>query len=278
LLSTLTSATGNYVFQLGGVRTGDLNSYLTLDPAKTLIEIFAQKNSQEVSSSQIFPQSAKPVPAMVIGQTHDFRNLAPSILGDSPDAILNAPPDDSLDSKFNIPSDLSSSPQQNVTLDNVSDGEVVTSTKPAFFGAGPAGTTITIKVESETPITDDIQIQSKGSWSWSVPENLAAGVHKITISWIDTSGITRTLTRNFVVQAGELPAFEATPSQSLSPTATSKATTIPSSTPKITIAPSPTGTTSSVPVTGDLTPSVLFTMLGLGVLALSFVIWKYSNA
>lgn len=271
LVSTITSGTGNFVFQLGNIRSSDLGNYLTVDPSRTLLELFVQANTEDVSSAQVYPQSAKPIPTMILGQTHDFKGLPPSQEGSSPDATITTPSQQQQSSKFTVPGDLNTPPPENVTLDSIDSGEIVTSTKPEFFGTGPGGTTLTITVESENPVTEEVTIPQNGSWNFSLPDNLTGGSHKITIKWIDTSGITRTLTRNFVVQAGELPAFESTPSQSLapSPSSTTKAST-PVASASSTLPPTPS--------TGNLTPTLLFSMLGVGVMALSFVIWKYANA
>ncbi|MFI5240804.1 MAG: fibronectin type III domain-containing protein, partial [Microgenomates group bacterium] len=59
LFSTLTSDTGNYVFQLANTRTQDLSNYLTINESQTLVEIFVQAPPNGVSSAQIVPQSGK---------------------------------------------------------------------------------------------------------------------------------------------------------------------------------------------------------------------------
>ncbi len=271
LASTLTSEIGNFVFQLGQVRTQDLQNYAQIDPAQTLLEISVQAGPDGIASAQIFPQSANPIPTMILGQVYDLRNNEPNKDGQNPGANLKLPENTEGESKFNVSQTSSPSPTS-VILESLSEGEIVTSTKPAFFGRGPGGEEITITVESENPITQEVTIAKDGTWTWNPPTDLAPGAHKITVSWIDTAGITRTLTRNFIVQAGEAPAFEATPSQTLSPSASPTASIAPTG--------SPSGTPSAapVPVTGSLTPSILFSILGLGVLALSFSIWKYAQS
>lgn len=274
LLSTLTSDTGNYVFQLGNIGK-DIN------PGQTLVELFVQTGNQGVSSAQIFPQSARPAPPIILGQTHDFRGEPPSNEGDTPSALLDLPSDSQSESKLDVPDQEAPTTQEAVTLDSIQEGEEVTSTQPEFFGDGPKGTVITVKVESENPQSEDITVGNNGSWSWSPPEGLAAGVHKVTITWKDINGITRSLTRNFVVQAGEAPAFEAsgsaqTQTPSPTPTATIKATAAPTA--SATASSSATPLPTAVPDTGSLTPTIILTIMGGGIFILSFVIWKYSNA
>lgn len=268
LFSTLTSNSGNFVFQL-----------FNLDPQKDLLEIFVQAGGGQVSSAQIFPQSANPVPPMIVGQTHDFRNLPPSTPGQVPSASLDLPSESESKSKFSPP-DASTTPQSQavVTLESIDEGETVTSQEPEFFGDGPGGTTLTITVESENPITDTVNVAKNGSWNWNPPAGLTPGVHKITITWKDITGITRSLTRNFVVQAGEVPAFEAsssgqTATPTPSPTASSSATSKPTSTPKVSASP----TSVPVPQTGNLTPTLLLTIMGAGILLMSLITFKYAQ-
>ena len=277
LFSTLSSNTGNYVFQLGNTRSSDLSSYLQIDMSQTLVEIFVQAGTLGISSAQIFPQSAKPAPPIILGQTHDFKSLAPSNGGGLPEASLDLPEDSEMGSKFSVPDNINEpTAGEIVTLENPTEGESITSTQPEFFGEGPVGTTITIKVESENPVVDSVQIGNGGSWGWTPSEGLAEGVHKITITWKDVTGITRSLTRNFIVQAGEAPAFEASGSASLSPSPS----TVPTTTPKATIkagTPTPTALPTDVPETGSLTPTFALSIMGIAVMIFSLLIWKMAE-
>lgn len=282
LLSTLTSNTGNFVFQLGSARTPNLTDYVQIDLASTLIQISVVAPPDGVASAQIFPQSGNPAPTIVIGQVYDFRTSPVNNQGVSPNANLNLPQNTTQGSKFNVTLPSSTPKPTSVILESLSEGETVTSQKPQFFGKGPGGESITIVVNSQSPISATVQIPNSGSWSYSIPTNLDPGDHSITISWIDTSGITRFLTRNFVVQAGEAPAFTASQSGTIatptaSPNPNSDAT--PTATPKSTISPSPvaSGTAMPVPVTGDLTPTLILFIIGLTVIAFSFLVWKIAE-
>lgn len=276
LISTLTSESGNYVFQLGIARTPNLGAYTQIDPHATLLEISVSTGPSGVASASIFPESAKPVPPIILGQVLDFRNLKPNQNNGAPDANLNLPENATIESKFNVEQGIATPSSTTVILESLKDGETVTSTQPQFFGKGPGGEKITILVESENPITDEVQIPKTGSWNWSPPTGLTEGAHKVTISWIDSTGITRSLTRNFIVQAGELPAFVATPSQSLATPTTSG-----SGTPLATASPSPkpvaTVSAAPVPVTGSTYMTVLMYVMGIIVLGFSFFIWRLSE-
>ncbi len=274
LISTLTSESGNFIFQLGIARTPDLSAFTQIDPHTTLLEISVASGPSGVASANIFPESAKPIPPIILGKVSDFRNLKPNGTNETPDANLSLPENSTNESKFNVSQNSATPAATSVILESLNEGETVTSTQPELFGKGPGGETISIKVESENVMTDEIQIPKSGSWSWSPPEGLAPGAHKVTISWIDATGITRSLTRNFIVQAGELPSFVSTPSQSLAtPTASGAAT------PKATATSKPTASASAVPVpvTGTAIPTMLMYVVGLMIITFSIFIWKLSE-
>lgn len=292
ILSTLTSDEGNFFLQLNGVRGSDLKSIAKIDITKTLLNVSVQSQNRETSLAQIFPQSANPIPPLVLGQSKDYRSLKPSQSGDNPNVDLNLPTDATEGSKFDISSGSGTTKPTSIILESVTEGEVITTDVPEFFGKGPAGETITVTVHSEELPAQTIKIPKNGSWSYSPSTQLSEGPHSITVSWIDASGITRFLTRNFVVQAGEVPAFVSTPSGSTptpkatptltpkaSPTPTLKAT--PTIKPTATATPSatlkPTSTPKPIPVTGTLTPTLLLSIMGIMVLAFSIFVWKISE-
>jgi hypothetical protein len=278
LASTVSSDKGNFVYQLGSIRTSDLQNYAQIDPSSTLLTISVSGGVGGSASAQVFPQSADPIPPMMLGQTYDFRNQTPSSNTGIPNANLSLPSTASRESKINVGSPAPSSAPKSVVLESLTEGETVTSSQPEFFGKGPPGETVTIEVHSQNPITGNVTVPEDGSWSFTVPTGLSPGAHSITITWKDTTGITRSLTRNFIVQASDGPAFEATPSQTLAPGATPVATpeATPTVTPEATFTPEPVPTPSEapVPITGNLTPTLLFSMLGVLITVFSVFVWK----
>jgi hypothetical protein len=293
-LSTLTSDSGNFVLQLSSARTTDLKQPAQINNSQTLLTVSVQADDGETSSTQIFPQSANPIPPLVLGQVEDYRSLQPVQNGENPNLNLNLPAGTGQESKFDISTPSGTPKSTSVILESVNEGEVINSNQPQFFGKGPGGETITITVHSEDVPAEVVQIPATGSWSYSPPVPLSDGPHSITISWLDPTGITRTLTKDFIVQAGELPAFVATPSATPTPTpsASPKPTTrvgTPTPAPSLTPSPTPvpaltatpviTPSTSpeAVPVTGDLTPTLLLSMMGIAIMAFSFFVWKISE-
>jgi hypothetical protein len=280
LLSTVTSENGSWVIPISQTRSQDLSGFVDIDEKNTLMEISVNAGSDGVASAQIYPQSAKPVPAIILGETHDFKSLPASEVSEIPKASIGLPEESTPSSKFQVEEKTQAPTSQSVTLESLDEGEVVTSTKPQFFGEGPAGTTISITVESE-PVTGSVKIPTTGDWNWSPPAGLSEGTHKITISWRDTQGILRTLTRTFVVQAAEGPAFESTPSATLTPTPTPTPSprSTPTPTPTITGTPEPSASPTVSPVadSGSLTPTILLSIMGISVIAFAFLVWKKSE-
>jgi len=283
ILSTLTSEAGNFVLQLGSARSSDLKNIAQIDKAKTLLNVSVQAGGGETSSAQIFPQSANPVPPLILGQVQDYRSSPPNQDGQNPNVNLNLPADTNQESKFNVSSDSGAVKPTSVILESINEGETVTSDQPQFFGKGPAGEVITISIHSEQIPSQTVQVPKNGSWSFSPAVPLSEGPHSITISWLDATGITRTLTRNFIVQAGEAPAFVASPSGStpsptpkVTPTITPKPTA--TSTPSATLRASPSATPGPIPVTGDLTPTLLLSIMGIAIIAFSFFVWKVAES
>jgi len=285
-LSALTSSDGNWVIPISTSRVLDLTSSVTIDQKNTLAEISVQAGSKGTASAQIYPISAKPAPPIVLGQVHDFRNLPPSKEGGIPGANIQIPKTATEESGFDAATKTATPAATKVTLKNVDSGEIVSTATPEFFGDGPPSTVITVKVESD-PVVDQVTVNTNGEWRWSPPEGLSAGSHRITLTWRDAQGILQTLTRTFIVQAADSPAFTATPSATPTPRTTVTPTPKPSATltptptltltptPKITATPSatvtkkPTSTPSSLPDSGSSTQTLWLLLAGISLLTFS---------
>jgi hypothetical protein len=281
-LSTVTSENGSWVIPLSNLRVSNLLSYHDLDADSEIVEISANAGPQGTSSAQILARSANPTPTMILGETHDFKNLTETGAGINPEASLDIPEEmRQKESAFNTDEEITSD-TKSVTLDSVKQGEVINTQKPQFFGDGPSGTQITITVESE-PISGSTTVRTSGAWSWTPPADLEPGSHTVTLSWRDEGGVLRTITRSFtVLAADDGPAFESTPSgntptptptQTPKPASTPKATSTPISTPTSapTLTPTPKVTPSptSLPDAGTLTPTMALFIMGLGLMFIS---------
>ncbi len=276
-LSAKTTSNGSWVVQLGQARNTDLTEFITFSTSQPL-QIYAQGGSSGISSAQA-TAALTTVPTMVLGQNYDFTNQQNGDGSDIPSVNLNLPSETTPSSGFNLPASSGSpSPKKDVTLESIDPNEVITTTKPEVLGEGPAGTKVTITIESD-PITGTTTVAADGTWNWTPPKNLPPGEHKITVSWKDAKGVLQTLTRSFVVQAAEGPAFVATPSATprlatATPSSSPRASASPSATPRITI-PS---TESGVPRTGTGDPAIILAILGISFITTGvYVTIKYAG-
>lgn len=281
LMSTLTSDSGSYVFQLGNARDSNLKNYISVpDDQELLLEVSVQSDSDNFATAQISSADADPIPTIIMGQSMDFRNLTNSGDESNPNTQLSLPMNQNQEnSKFQI-SGATTLPTTTVILESHKNGEIISTDKPQFFGKGPSGQELTITVHSPEEILGSVKIPKNGSWNWSPPQNLSAGEHTITVSWIDTSGITRSLVRKFVVQAAEVPAFTASQSGTIAtpiPTPSPIITPVPSITPSNTPIIIPTDSPQPVPETGSLTPTLFLFIMSIGILVFSFGVWKISE-
>jgi len=254
-LSVLTTEKGEWVLPISSARTQNLNSYMTIDESSSLVDITVHAGSLGVSSAHIYIQSARPSPDIILGQVHDFKNVPPNEKITVPEASIGLPEDATISSRFQITGEPYEV-KDVVSIDSIEEGEVILTDMPEFFGEGPPGAEIIITIESD-PVTGEAIVDNSGRWSWSVPSNLQEGIHKITISWRNSEGVLQTITRTFIVQAQEGPAFVSTPSAT--PTSTPMPTPTvfvptPTVTGVISPTPSPTGVISPTPT---VTPTMI---------------------
>ncbi len=293
-LSTQTNASGKWVLPLSSARTNDAIGVAQISSTSTLLQIFLQGGPLGVATAQIYPASSNPTPVITLGNNYDFRSQQGNDNSNSPSAQLNLPADNNATNSSGFktnPLKGQTTGTKKVTIDSVSDGDVIKSSKPEFFGTANAGQTINITVES-TPQNTKLTVSSSGVWRWSPPSDLPAGSHTITISWTDAAGILRTLTKLFVVQAANGPSFVSTPSSTLKPTSSpsptptptptptlvATATTTPTVTPSIlpTIKPTivPTSTAAALPVAGETTATIALISIALGLFAGSIILFQ----
>lgn len=272
-LAAKTTTNGSWVIQLGQARNSDLTQFIDF-ATKQNLQVYVQGGASGIASAQA-TSALTTVPTMVLGQNYDFTTQEQLDDDGVPNVNLNLPSDTTPSSKFNLPDGSASpAPKKEVTLESIEPNETVNTTKPEVLGEGPAGTKITITIQSD-PITGTTTVAADGTWKWNPPTDLPPGEHTITVSWQDAKGILQTLTRSFVVQAAEGPAFVATPSAtprvilaSASPSAR------PSTTPRVSI-PS---TESGIPRTGSVEPTIILAILGISFITTSiYVTIKYAG-
>lgn len=241
-LSTLTDETGRWALFLNQARTKDLTEYAVFDIDATILKIEATNSQQDVEATILTKDAFPSVPDLVLGhEAYDFREGQAAA---------------------QYPMEINT-----VTLNNpAEEGEEINSQRPEFFGQGPVGTVLTIRVESD-PYETTVTVDENGNWSFTPDVDLDPGEHKITISYSDEKEGTQNLSRNFVILAAgesDLPAITATPSGDLAS---------PSPVPSPQISPSPQASEpprvtqpvndGQMPVTGTSLPTIVLLIGGI---------------
>lgn len=269
IVSALTSNEGNFVIPL--------SNYFTNISDTTPIEISVHGGLKGTTQAVIYLKTIKFIPTMILGRSYDFRTAEINNSNQQPESSLTIPESVEASSRFEITRNSEEiETVSTLSIDSIDEREIITTVDPEFFGSAPKGAVIEIKVESELQ-TATINADSKGKWSWSPPNNLEAGEHKLTASFRDANGILRTITRTFVVSAAEGPAFESTPSatpqNSTTPIATATSISTSSALPK-----TPVATMQPTPETGSLTPTIGLFIMGIGILLSSIFVYKKAYA
>jgi len=261
--STLTKNSGSWVIPLNTIRSDDLVSYLVYDPQASIENIFVQGAGSGMATAVTVTQNDNPTPNITLGQTYDFRQ--------APAEATPPPAADQPQDRFDT-AGLPSPTTKQLQIDNPQESEVLNTLQPEFWGSGPVGETLTIEIHSPENTTTQVAINQNGYWYWSPPQDLTPGKHTITISLPNGESISRLFTV-LAADAGEPPAFTSTPSATLTPTATPIASGTATPTP---IVPTATPTTartsmpstdSGVPDSGVLTPTFVFSIMGIILIA-----------
>ncbi|MBI5355995.1 hypothetical protein HZB78_00075 [Candidatus Collierbacteria bacterium] len=284
LASALSSSGGRWAIPLSVIRTENGDSWLNFDLNATVYAVKADGGPEGTADAILTTAIDKPAPPISLGNSYDFRKSKEPASGNTAKQSVSSGSPDAGPSGASSLFDFSSlGPviplNEGVTLDNPKkEGEAIYTDKPEFFGSGPAGSSVEIKIESTNPITGETEVDKNGKWSFPATSNLDDGKHTITLKWTDTAGIVQTLKRSFVVNAAAgQPAFVSTPSAT--PTSKPKKPTPTVSKIKPTVSPkkSMPSTASGTPKSGNLTPSLAIFMVGLGLLAIGIFSTVKSN-
>jgi hypothetical protein len=300
--STLTDKEGRWAIYLNKARTTDLKSYAQFDPEATILNIEADSGLETATATTI-TKNAFPVPDIILGQgPFDFRDKA---IAEAPPVqaqlepqqatasteltdLQSTPPPAQVPSQFNLqPLASPDTTSYTVIITNPGEnGEEIHTTQPEIRGKGPANKVITVKIESPSTQTSSVTIDDEGNWSFTPSDNLEPGEHTVYVSFLDDSGNTQQIARNFVVLAAEdsdLPALTSTPSGSLKPSLAPSPSLIPSPSPLTSpsLSPSPQvrttmpSTSSGVPTTGTITPTFFVFILGFGLILSGIIAKKF---
>jgi len=239
-VSTYVKANGNFLLPVNNIRTTDLKSYLFLkqnDPET----IFVEGGKDGVATVSCLVGKDKPVPNITLGKDVNCSTTPAAQVSPAPLAAATA----------------------TVTITSPTEGEILTTGLPTFRGKAPINKVVQIEVRS-TVVTGSVKADASGNWVWPITKALDPGQHTLTITYLETTGTTKIMTRNFSVKASGtetaiLPQTFGTPS------ATIKTTPTPTLTPKPTIVKPPvTGETENLIIL--LTAGMFLVTLGLSTI------------
>lgn len=287
----LVKSSGSWVVPLSTARSADLKSYGKYDAATGQTNLFIQSPDATTTQLTVPLASHTPVAQITLGQS--AVQSTPVITNTTNNSTAPA-------SRFSNETLAPVTEAGELMLLTPKFGEGVNTARPEIIGNAPAGTEVTIEVHSEAVVNGKVVADSNGEFSFSVPTDLPAGQHTVTISAL-INGAVRRVTRSFTVYAaGEsnLPYYSATPSATLAPspsagpTARLSPTVRPSATPRLSPTPTifgatPSGTVrpttpprvvvpatdSALPVAGYDAPTIA--LVGLGLFFMIMGGWWY---
>jgi hypothetical protein len=276
-LASIVREDGSWAVNLSQARTANLQNFADYDSQTSMIQILVQ---DAVASQTLVTTTAgndQPVPDIVIGSPQDHSGGSNSNPPDSSPAQI---------SKFSlvpiVVTDPENSPIEITTFPQ--DGVVTGLNAPVIEGTAPAGSILTLTLQSAPVYTAAIQSDTDGAWVWTPPNPLTPGEHTLTVTYTDENGKVHTLTRSFVVASsdtGNLPSYTATPSATLTPTSSPTAATTPKptsiSTPTPIIRSSLPATDSGIPTAGNSTPTLMLLFVGLVIVTLGLVVSFKTN-
>lgn len=254
--SALVKQSGSWVIPLSTARSLDLTNFAAYDLQNTELEIRAEGGSSGVATVITTTASDSPVPQITLGQDRDYLSEKPTNETDWVSKFSN-----------DVLGPVTEIPDSTLILLTPKSGEEVNSSQPEIIGKAPAGAEVSIEIHSSHAVVGTVKADKSGNFSFSVPETLAPGEHTVTISTI-VGGVVKKISKTFVVQAVEAsnsPAFTATPSGTIRPTAS------PTATPKVTPTATPRprvaypATESGTPESGESTPTLILLLLGGGL-------------
>lgn len=214
-LSGVIKSDGTYTIPLEGIRTDDLSSFFKFNLGSVIKMLILSDSGS--SNAVISAKDINYVPTIVISKNYDFTQSSSEIASSSATTGI-------------FPTLTVNNSQDNIQITSPIKGQVFSDQKPIFKGKGIPNSTVTITIQSSQEIQGQVTIDANGNWVFTPATPLSPGSHAITITTKDSSGILRTITQAFTVQAA----------QAASPT--------PTPTPTSTPVPSPTSSASATPI------------------------------
>lgn len=253
-LSSLVNPSGSWLIPLNLARSEDLSQYFPLTERVT--ENILVRSTSGGASAVTDTLNDSPVPTIVIGKTYDFRKQQAQKSNNK----------DLAEKKLSSPAILGKETSQGaakVSILSPANGAALTSNLPLIQGTGVADKKVTITVGIQAPTSGTTTVAIDGLWRFTPSKPLSAGKQSVTITTVDAGGKPVAITHVFeILKSGTQVLGEATPSASLSPTAT----------PTMSLTPEPTSSATStlsgepLPESGTILPALILLILGWGLL------------
>lgn len=226
-VSAISKPDGSYTISLENLRTQDLSSYFKFQN-KAVIKMLVV-SSDGTSNVRFLAKDVNQIPIIIVSKNYDFTSQNEEVASSSA-------------STTQFPTISSGNSAITPKIVTPSINQQFTDAKPTFKGTGLPNDKITITIQSTQEIQGQVTADANGNWSFTPSAPLSPGQHTITIIAKDASGILRTISQTFTVQA----ALAASPSTSPTPTPT--ISPAPSASASPSISPSPTATPTPTPI------------------------------
>lgn len=245
--AALVKASGSWVVPLSVARSTDLTSYAAYDKQTEKISVTVQAGPLGTTTLSTSLASARPMSSITLGQS------AVVIPTPQPSSMATAGAAVSKFSDSALSGNVTSAPKLKIN-----------SIKPEVTGVAPANAVLTIEVNSENQIKATVKADKNGNFTYQIPPGLEPGTHTITISAL-VDGVVQKLTKTFVVEAAGttgVVTFTATPAATMKPKPVRVAYP---------------ATTSAIPKSGNLTPTLILLILGIGLVTVGVVSLRNEN-
>lgn len=229
VLSSVVKKDGTYSINLDHLLDSNLSEIAELSK-QTVIQMLILGDSLS-SNAKIYHYQAGDVPTITLSNNYDFLYLPQE--NSSTSANFNS---------FPTLKNVSSKKEDNLKILTPEKNQTFNDQAPSIKGTAQPDQQVDIQIHSKQLLATTVTTDSSGNWVYQPTSPLSPGTHTVTVSAKDSSGIVKTITQSFTVNA-----------QEISPTLTPSSTITPSISPTVTA--SPTISAETLPVAGN--PSII---------------------
>ena len=238
---------GSWLIPLSQIYSKDSQRILTIaDRDKIIIEIITSEG--EMSTITTVKSKVSPLPqTIVFAKDKNFSFI-------EEDNVLSATTDST---------DSTNSTNNQIDIIFPKEGVLIPGKNPLIKGVGLPKTKMEITVNSKKTYSAVTVSDSKGSWSYLLPEDLELGPHTITVTTKDRDGNLITIKRNFTIIALQGNEARVLGTASGEPTIVFTATPQPTYAVSTPIPATPAAVTTTPPVSGGNFIGTIFSGLSL---------------